>query len=587
MKTHLSKKTLWRLMLSALTLGVFILLAMGTSSMEDLWADLGVDVIIYPKRELGNGVFESTEHHALNGTARTKITTGTQDGHGRWHGPVTIEWTGGSKEEVRMAYGRRQGLSTITHPDGKKEEKHYFDGRCYEFKKAAHQIGEGTTSYQVLTGKYPFYPFTLNLFGFEDAYVEAYLDTLETILYTYEFDASEFDSYYEDALDVLEETPYDSIIVVQSNLFILQGLEEMKNAELRLAVIDRYRSEAGSTFDVVNSVYPEYLHMLNDSGVADPDFEQFCQDLDDTLATYGSLDPEDPFFTDSVDARLFRALFAIMELNELSASGSKQQKKSAALAYGRFYANDIKDRINSVSGLRSVKAGSGEVAGAIVSGMLMHFIRGDIIRLAVREAYMINQGIIRTPVPATEFAGNNSATSVTLQGYVLEDGGAAVTSRGIAWASVYNPTTGDNTEESGTGTGDFTVTLTGLTEGTKYYARTYATNSAGTAYGNCIEFVAQTPTVIQDIKLFARDFTVYPNPARASVTCSFRLGSPGSMALTITDMKGQQVFYRDLGMLPRGESRITLDLSGLGNGLYNCRLSNGTEHVVQKLEIVR
>ena len=57
--------------------------------------------------------------------------------------------------------------------------------------------------------------------------------------------------------------------------------------------------------------------MLNDMEVADPDFEQFCQDLDDNLATYGSLDPEDPFFTDSVDARLFMALSAIMALDEI------------------------------------------------------------------------------------------------------------------------------------------------------------------------------------------------------------------------------------------------------------------------------
>ena len=165
--------------------------------------------------------------------------------------------------------------------------------------------------------------------------------------------------------------------------------------------------------------------MLNDLEVADPDFEQFCQDLDDTLATYGSLDPEDPFFVDSIDSRLFRALSAIMALDELSASPVKQQKKSAALAYGHFYANDIMGKINSVFGLRSVKAGSDEVAGVVVSGMLTYFLRADIIRLVVREAYMINKGIIRFPILATEFSGNNSATSVTLQGYVMEDGGAA------------------------------------------------------------------------------------------------------------------------------------------------------------------
>ncbi len=101
--------------------------------------------------------------------------------------------------------------------------------------------------------------FALNVFGFDDAYVEAYMDTLETMLSTYEFDIAEFDSYYGDALDVLEETPYDSIIALNSNLFIAQGLEEMKNAEFRLAVIDRYRSEGKLHLDIVSSTYPGYL----------------------------------------------------------------------------------------------------------------------------------------------------------------------------------------------------------------------------------------------------------------------------------------------------------------------------------------
>ena len=129
---------------------------------------LGVDVIIYPKRELGNGVFESKENHAFNGTARTKITTGTQDGHGRWHGGVTVEWRGGSKEEMDMVNGRRHGLSTTFETDGRKIVRNYKDGRCIDKKKVAHRIGEITTAFQVLSGKYPYYLLSLTEFGFDD-----------------------------------------------------------------------------------------------------------------------------------------------------------------------------------------------------------------------------------------------------------------------------------------------------------------------------------------------------------------------------------------------------------------------------------
>ena len=43
----------------------------------------------------------------------------------------------------------------------------------------------------------------------------------------------------------------------------------------------------------------------------------------------------------------------------------------------------------------------------------------------------------------------------------------------------------------GSGTGTFTSSITGLTAGTTYYVRAYATNSAGTGYGNDISFTTQ------------------------------------------------------------------------------------------------
>ena len=45
------------------------------------------------------------------------------------------------------------------------------------------------------------------------------------------------------------------------------------------------------------------------------------------------------------------------------------------------------------------------------------------------------------------------------------------------------PTTSDSKTNEGGGIGAFTSNLTGLRRGTIYYVRAYATNSAGTAYG--------------------------------------------------------------------------------------------------------
>jgi hypothetical protein len=79
----------------------------------------------------------------------------------------------------------------------------------------------------------------------------------------------------------------------------------------------------------------------------------------------------------------------------------------------------------------------------------------------------------------------NSATS---GGNVTDDGGNAVTVKGICYSTTPNPTTADITSNDGTGTGAFTSNITGLTANTTYYVKAYATNSEGTAYGNEISF---------------------------------------------------------------------------------------------------
>ncbi|MEY4605149.1 MAG: hypothetical protein RIT43_2441 [Bacteroidota bacterium] len=82
-------------------------------------------------------------------------------------------------------------------------------------------------------------------------------------------------------------------------------------------------------------------------------------------------------------------------------------------------------------------------------------------------------------------------SSANVSGNVTSDGGSVVTTRGVCYSTSQNPTISSNTVSSGTGIGTFTCSVSGLTPNTTYYARAYATNSAGTAYGNQVNF--QTP----------------------------------------------------------------------------------------------
>ncbi len=95
------------------------------------------------------------------------------------------------------------------------------------------------------------------------------------------------------------------------------------------------------------------------------------------------------------------------------------------------------------------------------------------------------------PTVTTSTASSVSSSSATVGGNVTADGGATVTARGVAYGTSSNPTSGISI---GSGTGSFSSSISGLTPGTLYYARAYATNSVGTNYGPQVSFTTQNFT---------------------------------------------------------------------------------------------
>lgn len=89
---------------------------------------------------------------------------------------------------------------------------------------------------------------------------------------------------------------------------------------------------------------------------------------------------------------------------------------------------------------------------------------------------------------ATNAVTSIMATTAVSGGNITDDGGGNITARGVCWNTNSNPTISNFHTSNGTGTGSFTSSLTGLTSSTTYYVRAYATNSAGTAYGNQVSF---------------------------------------------------------------------------------------------------
>lgn len=110
--------------------------------------------------------------------------------------------------------------------------------------------------------------------------------------------------------------------------------------------------------------------------------------------------------------------------------------------------------------------------------------------------------------PTVSTAAVSVVTETTAQcgGTITADGGAAVTACGVCWSTNVDPTTADSKTADAAASGSFSSSATGLTAGTQYYIRAYATNSAGTGYGAAESFTTTAAsTTVTDI-----DGHVYP-----------------------------------------------------------------------------
>lgn len=102
----------------------------------------------------------------------------------------------------------------------------------------------------------------------------------------------------------------------------------------------------------------------------------------------------------------------------------------------------------------------------------------------------------KIPVLTTSAVNDITQTTANCGGNITTDGGSTVTARGVCWSTNQNPTIADTKTTDGTGTGSFPSNLTGLTANTTYYVRAYATNGAGTAYGEQQSFTTQSAVPI-------------------------------------------------------------------------------------------
>jgi hypothetical protein len=150
------------------------------------------------------------------------------------------------------------------------------------------------------------------------------------------------------------------------------------------------------------------------------------------------------------------------------------------------------------------------------------------------------------PVLSTAVVGNVTESTATCGGNITSDGRSAIIIFGVCWSTSAKPTiNNDSKTVSGLGTGPFTISIDGLTGGTAYWVRAYATNSVGTAYGNDITFttLGQAPTAITDSTTNISGTTAtlngIVNANYLPTTVTFEYGTTASYGSTVTAIQGE------------------------------------------------
>ena len=149
--------------------------------------------------------------------------------------------------------------------------------------------------------------------------------------------------------------------------------------------------------------------------------------------------------------------------------------------------------------------------------------------------------VAELPTVSAVIMSDITETTAVASSSVTADGGAEVTERGVCWSLTDQPTIADSHLANGTGTGEFSVSMTALNPNTTYYVCAYAINSVGIAYGEVNSFVTMqeaAPGLLGDADLNGQ---VDINDVLAIMRHSLQIYFLNEEAMQLADVDGNQV----------------------------------------------
>jgi len=182
------------------------------------------------------------------------------------------------------------------------------------------------------------------------------------------------------------------------------------------------------------------------------------------------------------------------------------------------------------------------------------------------EGEFFDNVVSRTSVSHTEpELTTNSVTTITtttalVGGVIISAGTPEYTQRGVVYSTSPNPTINTTfVVISGSGTGNFSIMVSGLLPNTTYYVRTYAINSVGTVYGEQMSFktVSLLPTIITNAPT---------NVSTTTITLNGNITDVGTPAYT------ERGFVYATTQNPT-TSNNKIQVSGSGTGFFSSYVS--------------
>lgn len=180
------------------------------------------------------------------------------------------------------------------------------------------------------------------------------------------------------------------------------------------------------------------------------------------------------------------------------------------------------------------------------------------------DVFLYNKNNGAAPTISTNSVKDITINSALCGGVITSDGGFEITQRGLCWSTLEAPSITDLKVACGTGVGEFTGVLSGLSSNTKYYVRAYASNAIGTSYGEQRSF-----TTAGSGGEITKP-TVTTNPVSDITTNTASCGG------NVTSDGGATVTERGVcwSVNPNPTTSNSVANNGTGTGSYTCTMSN-------------